>query len=123
LPELFISKFPVILAAPATSRSVVGVAWLIPTRPVVVSAVLVLEAAVTLASPVTSSAVVGVDWLIPTRPVVVSAVLVVAPEFTRAAPPATSNLTPGVIVPTPTFPLAFTIIRLKVPVLIRTELL
>ena len=59
---------------------------------------------VILAAPETSSGTVGADWLIPMRPVVVNAVLVVAPEFTRAAPPATSNLTPGVVVPIPTYP-------------------
>jgi hypothetical protein len=121
LPEEFISNSPVILAAPVTSSGTVGAAWLIPMRPVVVNAVLVLEAAVTRASPVISSAVVGVAWLIPMRPVVVSAVLVVAPEFTRAAPPATSNLTPGVVVPIPTFPLPFITIRSVPTVLIRTE--
>jgi hypothetical protein len=103
---------------------VVGVAWLIPTRPVVVSAVLVVAPEFTRAAPEMSKSTVGVAWLIPTRPVVVNAVLVVAPEFTRAAPPAMSNRTPvpGVVVPIPTFPLPFTNIRSTPAVLIRTEL-
>ena len=54
--------------------------------------------------------------------------MVISEEFIFKPPvilaaPATSNLTPGVVVPIPTFPLPFTNIRSTPAVLIRTELL
>jgi hypothetical protein len=57
---------------------------------------------------------------------VINAVPVVAVDIIRAAAtdaaPETSSLTPGIIVPIPTFPAAFTTIRSTPAVLIRTEL-
>jgi hypothetical protein len=184
----FPSLIPVLdLVIPIISKSVLGDGWLIPTRPVVVSAVVVLDNAVTRALPDMSNEVDGEFVPIPTSPAAVilirsvefvpntigvlvvfqinesdgdvvwlwipivkllfpdvnlarampvfstskleASVISVVAEFPSLIPvldlviPFTSNRTPGALVPIPTLPLEFIIMRSAFAVLKRIELL